>query len=716
MPRKICLTQFDSPIVSIQPLKYPNVALVSQDNTIYTYDLSSGESTKLFHLNIPENNTLYCAFDPHHNRLLFGSDKTYTLNLIDLKQKKVLNQFDLDQQTPTIISFSPDGLYCVCGTDQGRVLLWRCDSSTLIARLHSFPEYTSSYTKPKTNYVSALTFEGMTLSTTGYGGSIVVTDYRTQNFMKRYTPGYLKNTALLIYNHSLIVGNQEGTLIKIDQNGGVPNQRLGTTHKNIRYLLQVGPKPYIIVASDLPYVTLINGDTFKVIQERYLELDTPLSALCLIDDYLLAANQNKEFLRFDLQPFAELEALINAKEYAEAYLYCANEPLLLQSDLYRVLESIYAEHLKKAKEYLNQKMIADAKLVLEPFKAEKTKEIMEVFQIYSFIDRFTALFEQKKLAAFYGHAEQYPLLQETPIYQQAEKLWAEKFTKAQKLMFLNKEKEIQEELHIFNTVSSKRPFILLLLQNSAILKNYSKAIQTKNYYLLRNLTVSFPLLRKFPSYINFIKESGEIAGAITQALNERSFEQAQLLLEELKAVVQYESEYLQLKKLYALSKNLHRALTHDHLRSAYRLIDNHPELLMLSWGEELNALWNEKLSLAEQYAIKGDVPSIKKEFVDLFDLPSRHGRLGDILRTAYHVQLKKLLKIDSENFSSGVVAYCDLFGIDTELRNLLKKAKRKESIPDLSQSHLTSKSRDQWLSNITFLPNTIAPFNTAANV
>lgn len=716
MPRKICLTQFDSPIVSIQPLKYPNVALVSQDNTIYTYDLSSGESTKLFHLNIPENNTLYCAFDPHHNRLLFGSDKTYTLNLIDLKQKKVLNQFDLDQQTPTIISFSPDGLYCVCGTDQGRVLLWRCDSSTLIARLHSFPEYTSSYTKPKTNYVSALTFEGMTLSTTGYGGSIVVTDYRTQNFMKRYTPGYLKNTALLIYNHSLIVGNQEGTLIKIDQNGGVPNQRLGTTHKNIRYLLQVGPKPYIIVASDLPYVTLINGDTFKVIQERYLELDTPLSALCLIDDYLLAANQNKEFLRFDLQPFAELEALINAKEYAEAYLYCANEPLLLQSDLYRVLESIYAEHLKKAKEYLNQKLIADAKLVLEPFKAEKTKEITEVFQIYSFIDRFTALFEQKKLAAFYGHAEQYPLLQETPIYQQAEKLWAEKFTKAQKLMFLNKEKEIQEELHIFNTVSSKRPFILLLLQNSAILKNYSKAIQTKNYYLLRNLTVSFPLLRKFPSYINFIKESGEIAGAITQALNERSFEQAQLLLEELKAVVQYESEYLQLKKLYALSKNLHRALTHDHLRSAYRLIDNHPELLMLSWGEELNTLWNEKLSLAEQYAIKGDVPSIKKEFVDLFDLPSRHGRLGDILRTAYHVQLKKLLKIDSENFSSGVVAYCDLFGIDTELRNLLKKAKRKESIPDLSQSHLTSKSRDQWLSNITFLPNTIAPFNTAANV
>lgn len=714
MPQKIGLTQFDSPIVLIAPLKYPNVGLVSQDNTVYMYDLMRGEASKIFHLNIPEDGTLYCAFDPNHNRLLFGSNKNHALNLIDLNQKKILNQFDLDHQTPTIISFSPDGLYCVCGTDQGRVLLWRYDSSALITRLHSFPEFTSTYTKPKTNYVSALTFDGTTLASSGYGGSIVVTDYRTQTFLKRYTPGYLKNTALLIYNTDTVIsGNQEGTLIKIDRNGLLPNQRLGTSHKNIRYLERIGPEPYIIVASDLPYVTLINGDTFKVIQERYLELEAPLSALCVIEDTLLAGNQNKELMKFDLQPYEQLEKLIDAKEYAEAYLYCANEPLLLQSELYQMLESIYAEQMKKAKEYLSQKLIGDAKLALEPFKAAKAKEIAEVFQIYSFMDRFTALFEQQKLAAFYGHAEQYPLLQETPIYRQAEKLWAEKFTKAQKLMFLNKEREIQEELRLFATVSSKRPFILLLLQNSAVLKIYSKAIQTKNYYQLRNLTVSFPLLRKFPSYQNFLQETGEIVGAVTQALNERSFERAELLLNELKEVVQYESEYIQLKKLYALAKNLHHAIIHDHLRSAYRLIDNHPELLMLPWGEELNTHWNEKLSQAEQYAIKGDVPSIKKEFTNLFDLPNRYGRVGDILRAAYHVQLKKLLKTDFETFSSGISAYCDLFGIDTELRTLLKKAKKTESVPELSESHLTPKSRDQWLSNVMMLPNTIASYNTA---
>lgn len=708
MPQKTSLTQFESPIVLIQPLKYPNVGLVTQDNTIYTHDLSSGESTKIFRPNIPDNDTLYCAFDPHFNRLLFGSAKAHLLNLIDLNEKKVIMQFDLDQQSPTILSFSPDGLYCVCGTDQGRVLQWRCDSSTLISRLHSFPEYNSVSSKPKTNYVSALTFEEMTIASSGYGGSVVVTDYRTQKFMKRYTPGYMKITALLVYDNFIISGNQEGTLIKIDRQGKLPNQRLGTSHKNIRYILQIGPKPYIIIASELHYVTLINGDTFKIIQERYAELDSPLSALSLVNNFLLAGNQNRELLRFEPLPVEELERLIRAKEYAKAYRFCADEPLLLNSDLYKALEAIYAEHITKAKEYLNQKMVDDAKRILEPFKAAKTKEIAEVFQTYSFLDRFTALYEQKKLSAFYGHAEQFPLLQETAIYQHVEKIWSEKFSRAQKLMLLNKEKEIHEELSMFATVSSKRPFILLLIQNSAILISYSKAIQIKDYYQLKNLTQNFPLLRKFPSYINLINETGEIARAVVQALHECSFEKAELLLNELKGVVQYESEYHQLKQLYTSAKNLHHAIDNDHLRSAYHLLDTHPELLTFSWGKELDVLWQKKLSMAEHYAIRGDVPSIKKEFSALITLPERHGRIGNVLRTAYHVQLKRLLKTNSEAFTSGVFTYCDLFGIDTELRNLLKKANRKEILPDLTETHLTPKNRDHWLSCYTSLPSKIA--------
>lgn len=708
MPQKTCLAQLDSPIVLIQPLEYPKMGLVSEDNTVYVYDISSDEATKIFHPTLSQNGTLYCAFDPHHSRLLLGSDKSHILTLIDLQEKKVINQFDLGQQSPTIITFSPDGLYCLCGTDQGRVLLWRFDSSTLISRLHSFPEYSTLHSKPKTNYVSALTFDGLTLASSGYGGSIVETDYRTQHFLKRYSPSYVKNTALLLYNRSLISGNQEGTLIKIDRNGKLPNQRLRTTHKNIRFLLRVGAEPYIIVASNLPYITLINGNTFKIIHERYIEFNAPLASLCVDDNHLYVSLQNREFLRFDLQPFEHLEKLITLKNYKAAYHYCVSEPLLLHSEHYQRLETIYTEHINKAKEYLSKKKLEESKRLLEPFITVKPKEIAEVFRAYSFVDRLTTLYEQNKLSAFYGHTEQYPLLKETPIYRHVEKIWAEKFTKAQKLMLLKKHKEIHEELRLFSTVSSKRPFILLLIQNPDVLINYSKFIQTKNYTQLKILTQRFPLLRKLPSYIKLIEETGEMTEAFMEALQERSLDKAELFLNELQEATPYESEYFELKKFHSLAKNLDHSLSHNHLRIAYRLIDTHHELLLLSWGEKLNTLWNEKLIRAERYAMKGDISSIKKEFNNLINIPQRHARLGDIFRMGYHVQLKILLKKDPETFSLGVLAYCEIFGMDTELRNLLKKAKQKNIVPELSQVHLMQKSRDQWLAHISILPNKIA--------
>jgi hypothetical protein len=708
MPRKTFLAQFDSPIVLIQPLKYPHAGIITQDNTIYTYDFFTNVSKKIFHLNIPENKSLYCAFDFNHSRLLFGSSENHTLNLIDLNEKKVIRQFDLDQQSPSALTFSPDGHYFVCGTDQGRVLLWRCDSSALIARLHSFPEHNTFYTKPKINYVSVLTINETLLASSGYGGSIVITDYHTQNYMKRYKPGFLKNSALLFYNDYLISGNQEGTLTKIDTKGTIPNQRLTTSHTNIRYLLRVGPEPYAIVASDLPYLTLINADTFKIIHNHYLELDAPISSLCKIDDFLLIGNQSKELLRYDLQHLDYLETLINTKNYAAAYQHCNAEPLLLHSECYQSLESIYAQHLQKAKEYLCNRLTKEAQILLEPFQTVKTKEIAELFKAYSSMERFIYLFEHNNLSAFYGHAEQYPLLQETALYQQVEKIWNGKFIKAQKLMLLNKSKEAQQELQMFATVSSKHPLILLLLHNSDVLREYSKAIQCNDYYQLKTLTQRFPLLRKFPSYINFIHEAGELLDATIQTVHERSFEKAELLLNALSEVIQYESEYYHLKSFYSLAKNLNHAITHNQLRSAYDLIDSHHELLILSWAQELNAQWNEKLERAEQYAIVGNVTAIKNEFMTIINLPERHKRIGDILRTAYHVQLKKLLKTNNESFSVGVHTYCDLFGIDTELHNLIKKAKSQNIILELTPSNLAPKPRDQWLSQITKLPNKIA--------
>lgn len=708
MPLKTRLAQFESSISFIMPLQESRLGIVTADHEIFFYDMLTDTKEKILHLNVPKSAEFLYAFDPHNMRLVFGSKEKNVLHIVDLYQKKLLNRFELDQQSPTAIAFSPDGSHFVCGTDQGRVLLWRHDTNTMVSRLHSFPEYTSLYTKPKINFVSALTFQDNMLATSGYGGNIVLTNYRTQTQTQRFHPGPMKNQAILFYDEALVSGNQDGVLLKISRNKKFPNQRLATALRPIVHLLRVGSTPFILAASQQRSVTLINIDTMKVIKERYIELDHPISWICKDNnEHLCIGTQNGELYKFDLQPISKLEAFIDSNAYEDAYRFCEDEPLLKESESYVILESIYHTAIQKAKDALEKGSIDHINELLSPFKNVKSKEIVPLLNALSYMERLKFLYESRKLSPFYGLAEHLPLLQTTIFYKQAEKRWAECFNKAQKLTLLGKTKEAQKELEPFAAVNSKRPLIQLLIHHFDIIKIYSKAMHEHDYYLLNQLARQYPILRKFPSYTQLIEEAGELENAITEAFKNQAFERASLLLHELSNIVQYEDTYDNLKKFSTQTSNLHHAITQHNWRSAYHMLDAHPELMILPWAQELERQWQEKLQLCEGYAIRGDIISIKSTLENLMNIPERYERIGNILRMAYQIQLKNLQSQKQKSFSSGITNYCKLFGIDTEIRHLLKKAKKDSLATEIDPSQLHLQRRDEWLHNLQSLPDHI---------
>jgi hypothetical protein len=286
-------------------------------------------------------------------------------------------------------------------------------------------------------------------------------------------------------------------------------------------------------------------------------------------------------------------------------------------------------------------------------------------------------------------------------------MWAERFTKAQKLIFIGKTKEAQKELEPFAAVNSKRPLIQLLIHHFDIMKIYSKAVYERDYHLLNQLTQQYPILRKLPSYMQLINEAGELKETIIEAFKNQAFDHASLLLHELSNVVQYEETYTELKHFSTQTSNLHHAITNQHWRSAYHILDSHPELMILPWAQELEHQWQEKLQLCEGYAIRGDIISIKTTLENLMNLPERYERIGNILRMAYQIQLKILQSKNQKSFSSGVTNYCKLFGVDTEIRHLLKKAKKDNLATELDPSHLHLQKRDEWLHNLHSLPDHI---------
>lgn len=708
MPLETLLAQFESPVSLIHPLQPPMLGIVTAAHDVHLYNTLTRSSEKLLHLNVPDEAEVLYAFDSHSARLIFGRKEGKTLHMIDVRHKKLINRFELDQQSPTAVTFSPDGSYFVCGTDQGRVLLWRCDSSTLVARLHSFPEYTSLYVRPKNNFVSALAFEGKQLATSGYGGSIVVTDYQSQTKSKRFHPGTMKIHALLFYKNTLIAGNQEGNLLKIDRHGKHPAQRLLLPHGPITQFFRVGSDPYALVFFEQHFASLVNLETMKIVQDRYIELDETITFACKGgEDHLYLGTLSGKLHRYDLIPLSRLESLIDSRSYAEAYRLCDQEPLLQNSAPHRMLESIFTDTMQEAQHALENGRTEQAAALLEPFQNAKSKEISMMMGAFSYLKRLTYLYENQKFSPFYGLAEQYPQLQSTALFIQVEKLWAERFSKAQKFMLLGKAKEAQAAVELFAAVNSKRPLIQLLLHHIDVLKTYSKALHEHDYPQLTRLTQRYPVLRKLSSYVQLNELAGEHSSAIIEALNNQAFDDAGALLNKLGGMVQYEDEYARLKTFSALASNLDHAIINSHWRSAYQLIDTHPELMVLSWAQELETQWDEKLQQCETYAIRGDVSAIKNTLGNLINIPNRHGRIGDLLRMAYQIQLKGLILDDPALFSTGVENYCDWFGVDTELRQLLKQAKRQKIQIEIDPLRLHPKKRDQWLMVARTLPDRI---------
>lgn len=709
MPLKNEISLSDLSVITMGLVGPKQIGMILSDHSFQLYDTEKRSFEQLFKFKFPDDAQIVGAFEPNNRWFALGNSHSNLIRLIDLSTKKIILQFELDGQNPTLLTFDPSGEYLICGTNQGRVLLWRCDSATLLSRMHSFPDYKHYFSSPpKENFVSAMTFHHDKIATSGYGGSIVITDYRSQSMTKRLSPGHTRVNSLLLFDSFLICGTQTGAIIKIDPDGKTPNQRLHTSASNITNLIQISSEPLILVISNLSSIMLIDVEQMKMIDEHYIRLGSPPNAICK-DQHsnVLISENNGKLASYNLEPFDTLQALINSKQYAKAYQYCNNEPFLKKSPLYPQLENLFAQAYAEAKTSLEEKDIQKAKLLLNPFSEAKKHEIKALFSSYEQLKRLEYLYTNQKLGPFYGLSEQYPLLKETKLYIEAEKFWSAHYNKAQKLILTGKIHEAREELRPFSTVSSKTPMIQFILMHSAILVSYSKAIQSHDFALLRQLSQRYPVLKKLPSYTELIEEAGELRTAVMEALKEEDFEKGGLLLAELEKVVQYENDYLHLRKFSTLASNLSHAISHQQWRTAFRSYDSHHELSILPWTSKLDAMWQDKLQKSEQYAKEGDIASIRQEFGNLINLPIRSVRIGDILRNGYQVQLQMLMQTAPHEFQNGIENYCTLFGIDTELRALIKTAKKYNLTIQLDPIYTQIKHRDQWLSHITMLPSRI---------
>ncbi|MGD9970212.1 MAG: WD40 repeat domain-containing protein [Sulfuricurvum sp.] len=702
MPIQEGLARFDAPVVSLTPLASGDIGIVTENNHIYLYRDQTRSADKRMTLNVPIEKERFFVFDPLHPRLLYGSRTHDSLILIDLERKEKLVRYRLEGQKPTSIAFSPDGNHFACGTDHGRVFLWRNDSDALISRLHSHPEYTSLHTRPKTNFVSAITFNGSEVATSGYGGGVALTNYATHTRSRWYKPSQIPALSLQLYPDRIISGNQDGVLLNIDRHGKRPNLRFAIAGAPIRFLLKIEPDPYLLLSTGDKIIRLIDSKTMRDVHENYIVLEHPITAMGYRDGKLYVATAEGGVHRFDLFPLRHLESLLQLKSYPEAYRYCQQEPLLRQSSHFQTLESIFERIYEKARGLLDQGEIVNAKNLLLPYSSAKSDEINVLLNAFSQKDRLLYLYNNHKWAPFYGLIERFELLKSTRFYQNVERHWSEQFEKAQRLMLTGKEKEAQTLLIPFASVASKRPLIQLLLHHIDTFKHYSKAVHERDFERLHQLTRKHPILRQLSSYAQIIGSTKDLPEKVLEALRTENFDEASFWIREMERIDPENPDSGRLNRFSEEAALLHHALVNKQWRSVYQQLDARPDLLILPWVNAIEEHWQTLIARCEEYAILGDIASIKHDMGPLITLSGRNDRIGDLLRTAYQIQIRALIAQNSAEITVAFARYCEFFGADTEFNALFKQAlDRNLPLPELP---LIPRKRDFWVQSARRLP------------
>jgi len=191
------------------------------------------------------------------------------------------------------------------------------------------------------------------------------------------------------------------------------------------------------------------------------------------------------------------------------------------------------------------------------------------------------------------------------------------------------------------------------------------------------------------------------------AQNQMLIGKKELAKESLKGYVTILCKRDEIKNLLGSSSN-NKSMTNEEklllayekndFKKCYELIDNHSihntELITL-----LERHWVKLMLGCEDYALDGDIKSIKRVLNGLIGTKTRVDKIGDLLRVAFHSKIKSLQK--SKKFTNAeniIYSYIDIFGVDIEIKDIMKKFEKESSNKlAITQNQNERVLRENWL-------------------
>jgi hypothetical protein len=693
-----------SDIIAITPLQDNKIIFSTKHHGVKIFSTENCNVLKNISIDLLGYQTTAVAFSPDNTLVSFANETI--IYILNLDNKTIIQTIRTSDGNINILSFVPNSPYLIAGTDSGRVMKYRYDGRAQLSRLCSFPYLTGKRRiRVKNNYVSALAFHGLYLACSGYGGAITL--LKLNSLANKVTIEASKvriNALCFLDNETLVSGNVDGTVQFHSLKKHKPVKNIATPFTNIKNIIIMPNSRHLMVSGDSNKLIIIDTELTKIVSNNYLTFSHKIRHILLDgNNNLLVALENDELLKIILPSVENLKSHILHNSLDKAFELLERDPMLRGTREHKRVEVMYENLYMQAVNALINSNTKEAHKLTEMLKniPGKKEDINSIFTAFKHYNRFKTLYLEKKYALGYAMCEKYPALKRTHQFKKMEENFKEAFTFAQKQVLIGREDIAREILSPYTTAISKKAIINLVLNQNKDFMIFLKAIQNKEHTVVEKLLKTNEVFAQIPTYIALQNSTQVSLTNIENLIIDAKIEEAIEEIKRLQSRPEIKAELQELYRTCKVVKMLQKSYEENNFKLCYELIDSNHNLDELQLTKMLEKHWSKLISQSEEFALKGDIKSIKHTLKELIKVETRVDKIGDLLRVSFHTKIKALLaKRNFKNAENIIYSYIDIFGIDSELNFLMKSYEKMATVKlaiTLTQEKFVP--RNNWLNS-----------------
>lgn len=686
-----------SPITNLSLSKKNTLAYTTQfagAKIIDSRRCSQLEKIVLKELNVK---SLSPCFSPDSTKLAFANNQT--IYIVNLDTKKILKTIRLNISTVTALTFSADSLYIIVATNKGRILQYRCDSSSLMARLYSLPY--NSHTK-SSHYVKKFATYKNKLVCSATDGSLIYIDLDLQKKKSVLIKEGSEINALLFIDETHFLSADNSGVIKIHNLLHKSDLKtINAPFKDITHIaLTNNHKTALISSPTSNFISAIDIVKGIVLRSSYIESEEYIQSIVINNENTLyAVTQETRIEKTRLPVSEDLKTLINKNAFIDAYKLLKEEPLLRTAQEYELLEEKYQKIYMQILNLLAEQNTTQATKLAKVFQGvnEKEKEINTLFLAFKYYNDFKMKYIQKKHALAYAIVHKHPPLQHTSIFQQLEEKYLKTFLSAKRHIELNNLTSAKALLNEYFTVHAKRPIIKLLLAKDVNLFKFLRAVEKQDFQMQEEMIIQNKVYTLAPTYKGIENSIEDSIRKIETFIQEGDLTQAKELLLKFKTTTYMKVHLIRLSMKMQKMHNFQKSYAENNFKVCYELLDMNHFLQETKLGTMLTQHWQKLLEKAETIALSGDLKKVVTLLEDFMYIKTRKNRIGNVLRVASLAKVKLYLSQKKfEKAQETIYAHIDVFGKDSEVFIMMDQfeALSKEKLAIICDEEI---SRDDWL-------------------